>query len=144
MRKKKVLVIDDSPEMVLLVSKVLGLMGLEVLCANDGPSGAALAAAQLPDLIVLDFNMPGENGVETYARLKSAPATAVIPVIFLSAIMTGLIKRMVVENPRVRFLKKPCQRKELENCVLEMLALPALAPPPAPPPRKKTGFEQYE
>ena len=142
--RKLVLVIDDAEEMILLMRKFLEAKGLSVISAQDGESGVSKALETKPDLILLDFNMPGENGVETYSRLCRVPETAVIPVVFVSATMTGLIKRMVVDNQRVRFLKKPCGRQELTFCVDEMLALPKLQPPPPPPLKKKDDFSEYE
>lgn len=142
--KKKVLIIDDAEEMLVLMRRILELKGLEVHCARDGKTGARLAGELLPDLITLDFNMPDQNGVETYSLLLSCPATAVIPVIFISGVMTGLIKRMVVDNQRIGFLRKPVRREEFEKCVGAMLSLPRLEPPPQPPPGKKSGYEEYE
>jgi len=141
---KLVLIIDDSEEMILLMRKFLEDKGLSVESALDGASGVRKALESAPDLILLDFNMPGENGVEIYSRLRGVPATAVIPVVFVSATVTGLLQRMVVENPRVRFLKKPCKREDLAGCVEGMLALPRLQPPPSPPPPKKGEFSEYE
>ncbi|MGD9643334.1 MAG: two-component system response regulator [Elusimicrobiales bacterium] len=141
---KLVLVIDDAEEMILLMRKFLEAKGLSVISALDGKAGVKLALEAKPDLILLDFVMPGENGVETYSRLCRAPETAVIPVVFISATMTGIIRRMVVDNQRLRFLKKPCRREELGACVDEMLSLPKLQPPPAPPLAKKKEFGDFE
>ncbi len=132
----KVLIIDDDDALSSLLRDFLVSKGYTVSREADGHAGAARAREILPDLITLDFNMPGNNGVETYNELHRYPETAVIPVIFLSSTLLGLIKRMLTENSRLRFLKKGCSTKELELCVSEMMALPKLAPPPPPPPRK--------
>jgi response regulator RpfG family c-di-GMP phosphodiesterase len=142
--KKKVLIIDDAEEMVALMRRVLEMKELEVYSAMDGKSGVHLARELLPDLITLDFNMPDQNGVEVYSQLRSVPATAVIPVIFISCVMTGLIRRMIVESPYIAFMQKPVRREELERCAEAMLNMPKLPPPPPLPLKKKSGFEQYE
>ncbi|MBI4350499.1 MAG: response regulator [Elusimicrobia bacterium] len=129
-----VLIIDDDEDLSVILADFLQSKGFTVARAPDGATGLAKAREMLPDLITLDFNMPDENGVETYNRLRNNPETAVIPVIFFSSTLTGLIKRMVLENPRVKFLKKGCTPKELEQYVEEMMALPKPEPPPAPPP----------
>lgn len=132
---KSVLVIDDDENLSALLKDFLQSKGYTVFCAPDGISGVEKARALLPDLITLDFNMPGTNGVEVYNQLRSQPETAVIPVIFFSSTLIGIIRRMVLENSRIRFLKKSCPTRELEACVSEMMAMPKLAPPPPPPPR---------
>jgi DNA-binding response OmpR family regulator len=132
---KSVLIIDDDEDLSVLLMEFLQSKGFTVSRAFDGASGIEKARKQLPDLITMDFNMPGANGVETYNQLRSRPETAVIPVIFFSSTMMGLIRRMVQENTRIRFLKKGCPTRELEACVNEMMAMPKLTPPP-PPPKK--------
>ncbi|OGR43679.1 MAG: hypothetical protein A2X35_08430 [Elusimicrobia bacterium GWA2_61_42] len=137
---KSVLIIDDDDDLSCLLMDFLSSKGFTVSREADGTSGAAKARKMLPDLITLDFNMPGANGVETYNELHRYPETAVIPVIFFSSTLLGIIKRMLTDNSRLRFLKKGCPTKELEQCVIEMMALPKLAPPPAPPPRKPDAY----
>lgn len=129
-----VLIIDDEEDMTLLLKNFLQSKGFTVEIAFDGVSGVEKARKLRPDVITLDFNMPGVNGVETYNELHKRPETAVIPVVFLSSTLLGIIRRMILENPRVRFLKKPCTPHDLEKCVAEMMALPKLEPPPPPPP----------
>jgi len=135
-----VLIIDDDDALSGLLKEFLQSKGFTVCREPDGHSGAAKARELLPDLITLDFNMPGANGVETYNELHQYPETAVIPVIFFSSTLLGIIKRMLTANSRLRFLKKGCATKELEQCVAEMMALPKLAPPPPPPPRKTDAY----
>ncbi len=82
----RILLIDDA-RAVRLVAR-LGLMqsgGVEVLEATGGEEGLAVASRALPDLILLDVNMPGMSGPETLRALRSDPRTAAIPVIFLTA-----------------------------------------------------------
>ncbi|HAH33092.1 MAG TPA: hypothetical protein DCL44_12340, partial [Elusimicrobia bacterium] len=142
---KSILIIDDNEEIASLLRDHLLTMGFSVSVAIDGNSGVEKALKLTPDIITMDFNMPGANGVEVYKELRKHPETAAIPVIFFSSIVTGLIRRMVPENPRVRFLKKPCNIAEIEKNITEMAALPKQAPPASspdnsqdpPPPKKK-------
>jgi len=137
---KSVLIIDDDDDLSSLLRDFLVSKGFTVSRAHDAPSGVEKARQLLPDLITMDFNMPGENGVEAYNHLRSYPETAVIPVIFFSSTMLGIMRRMVQENPRVKFLKKGCTTQELERYVNEMAALPKLAPPPPPPISKDVDY----
>ena len=81
-----ILVVDDAVTNLVLVSSVLEAEGFRTLTACDGPTARDLSRSQQPDLILLDVLMPGETGFETCAQLKSDPATADIPIIFLSSL----------------------------------------------------------
>jgi adenylate cyclase len=81
----KVLVAEDNPEMRQLARDILNTMGLEVITAYDGPNALITAQTQQPDLVVLDIDMPGMNGFDVCAELKSNSTTAQIPVLMLTA-----------------------------------------------------------
>jgi CheY-like chemotaxis protein len=74
---------DDNLYMLQLYFDVLG--GYEILSATDGAAGIAMAAAERPDLILMDLNLPEVDGWEAARRLKADPATRDIPIIALSA-----------------------------------------------------------
>jgi len=82
---RKVLVIDDEPDIREIVEMLLSDAGWSVLLAASGGEGVALAAREQPDAILLDVMMPVLDGPATLARLQAGPATARIPVIFLTA-----------------------------------------------------------
>ncbi len=82
----RVLVVDDSPESLAMLSDALEEAGMTVLVAVDGPGALQRVQHAAPDIILLDAVMPGMDGFETCARLKQEPAAAGVPVIF----MTGL------------------------------------------------------
>ena len=84
-QKPLILVIDDTPDNIILMSELLG-SSYRVKVANNGERGLRVAAsAPKPDLILLDIMMPGLDGYEVCRRLKSDPATRAIPVILLTA-----------------------------------------------------------
>jgi CheY-like chemotaxis protein len=66
----KVLVVDDTPDMVRLIRKVVEDQGHDVLEADNGPAALAIVAAERPDVILLDVMMPGMDGIEVLRRLK--------------------------------------------------------------------------
>jgi CheY-like chemotaxis protein len=83
-KSARVLVVDDDPNARALCSINLLLEGLEVLEAEDGRRGLARARLESPDLVVTDVAMPGLDGFELAAALRSDHETARIPLIFLS------------------------------------------------------------
>uniref|UniRef100_UPI000B116A34 response regulator n=1 Tax=Aureimonas sp. AU22 TaxID=1638162 RepID=UPI000B116A34 len=81
-----VLVVDDSPDTLRLLTDAIEATGATVLVALDGDQGLAIAAEITPDIVLMDAMMPGIDGFETTRRLKADPALRHVPVIF----MTGL------------------------------------------------------
>jgi CheY-like chemotaxis protein len=82
----KVLYIEDNEDNVYMLKMRLELLGdFEVLAAEDGEKGCALAALERPDIILMDLEMPVVDGWEAARRLKSNPQTRDIPIIALSA-----------------------------------------------------------
>ena len=82
--KATVLIVEDSPTQALNIQQTLLEMGLDVVCAEDGLAGLRQAQRLLPDLIVLDVQLPEMNGFEVIRELKKWPETEVIPVILLT------------------------------------------------------------
>lgn len=85
MFERRVLVIDDSRVIRQVAEMVLGQHGWEVLSAESGQEGVALAASDRPDVILLDVIMPEADGVATLVELRERPETSHIPVVFLTA-----------------------------------------------------------
>ena len=71
---KKILVIDDTPEVREVIRGTLSLKGFDVVSAGDGAAGVEVATSQLPDLILCDINMPNLDGYDTLAAVPPAPA----------------------------------------------------------------------
>ena len=85
-QKNKILVVDDVPVNVQLLTTYLTSVGYEVVTARDGHEALAQVAAARPDLILLDVMMPKLNGFEVCERLKADPASRIIPVIMVTAL----------------------------------------------------------
>ena len=81
---KTILCIDDSPTIRMLVKKTLEPLGYVVLEADDGKSGLDMAAKNPVDFFLVDVNMPTMNGFDCVKGLKARPASASIPVVFLT------------------------------------------------------------
>ena len=80
-----ILYIEDNPQNMRLVRKMLKIGGYEMIGADDGMSGLRMAEDTKPELILLDINLPDIDGTEVMARLKQIPSVADIPVIALTA-----------------------------------------------------------
>jgi two-component system sensor histidine kinase/response regulator len=81
----RVLLVDDEPANLELLGRRLAVIGCQTLEATSGAQALAIAVRELPDAILLDVMMPGMDGWETCRRLKADPATAELPVIFVTA-----------------------------------------------------------
>jgi len=108
-----ILIVDDTPANTEFADAVLTAEGFRTLTANEGPSARSLCRERRPDLILLDVMMPGETGFETCALLKSDPATAAIPIIFLSALDDVPSKVKGLKIGGVDFVSKPVDAEEL-------------------------------
>ncbi len=82
----KVLIVEDNPANMTLATFLLESAGHSVLKATDAETGVALAAAERPDLILMDIQLPGMDGLRATALLKADDATKDIPVIALTAL----------------------------------------------------------
>ena len=86
----KILYVEDNEDNVYVVKNRFARVGLTVVVAMDGEQGVAMAAAEKPDLILMDLRMPVLDGWEATKRIKANPDTTHIPIIALSAhAMTG-------------------------------------------------------
>lgn len=85
MRPSRILVVDDEATNRTLVRRVLESVGHSVEEACDGAEAIAAVARELPDLVLLDLEMPGQDGYGVLRTLKSDPRTRLIPVVMLTA-----------------------------------------------------------
>ncbi|MDD5730661.1 MAG: response regulator [Candidatus Omnitrophica bacterium] len=82
---KKILVVDDEPDVVLFLKKRLEVHGYEVACAYDGQEGLVKLNEEKPDLILLDIIMPNKDGLAMLREMQAQDSLKSIPVIILSA-----------------------------------------------------------
>src|SRR6476469_5035596 len=108
-----ILVVDDTPANLEVVAEALGDAGFEVAIATDGERAIKQATISQPDLILLDVMMPGIDGFETCRRLKAAPATSEIPIIFMTALSDTTDKVRGFNLGAVDYVTKPFQEAEL-------------------------------
>lgn len=112
-QKADILVIDDTPENLHLLSTMLTERGYKVRSVTKGMTGLRGAQAAPPDLILLDVNMPQMNGYEVCQHLKNDDRTCEIPVIFISALGDVLDKVKAFQVGGVDYITKPFQVEEV-------------------------------
>lgn len=108
-----ILAIDDHPVNLRMIEKSLSKEGYRVLSASSGQKGRALAVTEQPDLILLDIQMPGEDGFEVIRFLKDTPVTASIPVIFLTGVSEVNSKLKGFDLGAVDYITKPFHNLEV-------------------------------
>lgn len=122
---KTILVIEDNAANLKLAAFILEQAGYAVLDAIDAEAGVTLARSALPDLILMDIQLPGINGLDATAILKGDPATSRIPVIALTALA------MMGDEARIRaagcdgYVAKPMRYQELLATIAEQLGAEA-------------------
>jgi len=121
MSTQKILVIDDQPNLRLLVSKILEIEGYQVATAANGDEGIAMAKSEKPDLILMDVMMPKKNGYQLAAELKLKEATQQIPIVLMTGTSQMVGEGIQLTTPAIDKLAKPFGREELVAIVKKNL-----------------------
>ena len=121
MPQERILVVDDDTYIRSLLKVLLEDDGYQVLAAADGEEAVATAAAEKPDLILLDIRMPKMDGMQACAKLRNNPVTSGIPVIFLTAFDSRDQLEQTIELGGNDFLVKPIDPIELSVRIRAML-----------------------
>lgn len=108
-----ILIVDDTPDNLLVLFSYLEEKGYKVLLAEDGETALQIARSKAPDLILLDVLMPEMNGFETCRRLKAKAITRDIPVIFLTALSETVNKVQGFKLGGVDYITKPSEQEEV-------------------------------
>lgn len=124
--KEYILVVDDTPPNLQLLLTMLSRKGYQANGVNDGTTALAIIQKQLPDLVLLDINMPTMNGFEVCQQLKANENTCDIPVIFISARDEVLDKVQAFSIGGVDYITKPFQIAEVLARVENQLTLQRL------------------
>lgn len=109
---KKILVIDDEPDVLKVEVFRIKKLGYDVLSADNGEDGLDLIRKERPDLVVLDLRMPRLEGSEVCLRAKSDPELKNIPIILVTA-SSEHIAQTVISNHADDYLLKPFEPEEL-------------------------------
>lgn len=119
----KILIVEDNEENRDALSRRLQRRGFQVVVAVDGKKGIDAAKAELPDLILMDMNMPEIDGWQATRQVKSDPVTAHIPVIALTAHAMGGDRERALEAGCVDYHTKPVELPKLLAQIEAILTL---------------------
>ena len=119
---KRVVCIEDEPEMIDLVRLILGRKGFNVIGANGGIEGLQTVRRLRPDLVLLDLMMPDMDGWEVYQQIKADPSLREIPVVVVTAKAQSIDKVLGLHIAKVDdYITKPFGPQELLESVEKIL-----------------------
>jgi len=107
---RKILIVDDEPDVVTYLTTLLEDNGFATVTAVDGRQAFALAKSERPDLITLDISMPEESGVKAYRQLQAEPTTKDIPIVIVTGISADFerfIRSRRQVDPPAGYFEKP-------------------------------------
>jgi CheY-like chemotaxis protein len=119
---KTILIADDEESLRMLIETTLEAPGLRILQAADGNQAVELARQEHPDLILLDWRMPGKTGIEVAEVLRGEPATADIAILMLTAMGQEQDRQRGLALGIRAYLVKPFSPLQLLECVQGVLA----------------------
>lgn len=121
---KKILVVDDEPDLQSFLGAYLEDNGFDVVIAADGKQCLVKAKAEKPDLITLDISMPEESGVRAFRNIQEDPDTKDIPIIIVTGVAAQFkqfIHTRKVVKPPAGYVEKPINTSELLEKIKEIL-----------------------
>jgi putative two-component system response regulator len=124
--KRRVLVVDDVVENCMLISDYLEGLGCEITTASSGPDALAIMEESPADIVLLDVEMPGMNGLEVCRRIKGGPATSMVPVVIVTAYSAVDDRVAALDAGADDFLAKPVEQTELLARVRSLLRVKTL------------------
>jgi two-component system KDP operon response regulator KdpE len=131
MENKKILIVEDDPDIRKSMSVRLKASGYDIFVASDVITSVIMARKHEPDLIILDLGLPAGDGFVVIERLKMVPALALIPVIIVSG-RAGLANQELALEAGVKaFLQKPVDNAELLAVIRKTLGDPVDPQKPA-------------
>ena len=122
--QKKILVVDDEPDVRTFFTTLLEDNGYDVITANDGEEGFEKAKKDKPDLITLDISMPKESGIRMYRDLVDDAETVDIPVVIVTGVskdMKGFIYGRKKLKPPASYFEKPIEEKKFLETIKGLL-----------------------
>jgi two-component system cell cycle response regulator DivK len=122
--KKKVIIIDDEPDIVTFLTVLLEDNGYTTISAKDGREGMEKIKAEHPELVLLDITMPEKSGVRCYRELRENPDLKSIPIVIVTGVAKEFKKFISTRHqvpPPDGFISKPIDQQELLETVSRFL-----------------------
>lgn len=119
--KKKILLVDDEPDIRLLVAARLNAMGYDAITAGDGQEGLNLARKESPDLVLLDLMLPKLDGYKVCRMLKFDKVYEHIPVVIFSSRGSEADKKLAAEVGADGYMTKPFEQSVFTSTIQKLL-----------------------
>jgi len=116
-----VLIVEDNEKNMKLARDILQAKGYQTVEAETGEEGVKLAKERKPDLVLMDIQLPGINGIEAFRQLRAEAATAKIPVVALTASVTPTDRSQITAAGFDAFISKPISLKEFVETVKRLI-----------------------
>jgi two-component system cell cycle response regulator DivK len=116
-----VLIVEDNEKNLKLVRDVLQVKGYETVDAGTAEEGLVLARDRKPDLVLMDIQLPGMNGIDALKALRADPATAAIPIVAITASVMQTDRQQIVGAGFDGFIEKPVNLKNLLDTVQQAM-----------------------
>ncbi len=116
-----ILIIEDNDKNLKLVRDVLQVKGYTTIESGNAEDGLVLARERKPDLVLMDIQLPGMNGIEALGVLRADPTTAAIPVVAVTASVMAQDRSKITEAGFNAYVGKPINLKEFLDTVQRML-----------------------
>jgi CheY-like chemotaxis protein len=119
--KKKILIVDDEPYLIDIQEQIIKREGYESITAETGKQAVEIAAAQLPDLILLDFSLPDMDGLEVARLIHANPKSQSTPIIFVTGDTSLEQKDKCLEAGFSNYINKPFKPEQIRSSIRRML-----------------------
>ncbi len=116
-RPPRVLVVDDAPALLLLITRFLERVGYEVRNADNGFAAVELALSFRPDLVLLDVNLPGINGIEACRAIRRQAADTTLPIVMITGSDDGATLEQAYSAGATDYLQKPIDWRNFADFV---------------------------
>ena len=120
MMRGKILYVEDDPQSLRLVQKILEIMDYNFLAAADGETGLQVALDEIPDVILMDIHLPDISGLEVIRRLRSVPAFQQVPIVAITADSRQNSERLCHDAGCDAYLTKPISKTRLLSLVQQL------------------------
>jgi two-component system cell cycle response regulator DivK len=116
-----ILIVEDNVKNMKLVRDLLKAKGYTTLEAITGEQGVELALAHVPDLVLMDIQLPDINGIDAFERIRADPRTAAVPVVAFTASVTPTDRNRITQAGFSGFVSKPINLKEFLATIKRMV-----------------------